>query len=63
MPVFFMGNHCGFLYQMLWMVSQISKISLSDSRASQASLCSSSTVDWIANLLPSEQIRAMLRLA
>ena len=35
------------------MVSRISKISLSASRASQASLCSLSTVDQIANLLPS----------
>ena len=35
------------------MVSRISKISLSVSRVSQASLCSLSTVDQIANLLPS----------
>ena len=40
-----------------------SKISLSASRASQASLCSLSTVDQIANLLPSVQSHAMLSLA
>ena len=44
-------------------VSQISKISLSATKATQASLCSLSTVDQIANLLPSVQSRAMRRLA
>jgi hypothetical protein len=42
--------------------SQISKISLSATTASQASLFSFSIVDQIANLLPSVQSRAMLRL-
>jgi hypothetical protein len=45
------------------MVSQISKISLSATRALQASLCSFSIVDQIANLLRNAQSRAMLRLA
>ena len=44
-------------------VSQISKSSPSATSASQTNVCSLSTVDQIANLLPNVQSRAMLCLA